>query len=306
MMKAIEELEKAAVAAGCLTVREEPMSRHTTFRIGGPADLFVTVLDEEGLERLLRESNRLEVPLMILGNGSNLLVGDRGIRGCVARLSGSFTAASLQNETEIACGPALSLAGLCNFAKLHQLTGLEFAWGIPGSAGGAAYMNAGAYEGEMSQVLASVSCLLPDGSRARFQGKELRYGYRRSVFMENGGVITHMVCRLAPGSRDGIALKMEEYYTRRKEKQPLNKPSAGSVFKRPQGHFAGALIEQCGLKGRRVGGAAVSEKHAGFIVNAGGATCADVLELVRIIQETVLRETGVSLEREVQLVGEQG
>lgn len=303
-MLPLEELERAAVAAGCLTVRDEPMSRHTTFRIGGPADLFVTVCSVEGLELLVRETKRLQIPLLILGNGSNLLVSDNGVRGCVASLSGEFHEISLSGETEILCGPAVSLAGLCNFAKKNQLTGLEFAWGIPASVGGAAYMNAGAYGGEMSTVIRSVQALLPDGSRETFSGESLCYGYRHSVFMENGGVITQVVCRLEKGNRDAIALLMEDYYTRRKEKQPLNKPSAGSVFKRPEGHFAGALIEQCGLKGLRVGGAVVSEKHAGFIVNLGGATCADVCALIAKIQQTVLRETGVSLECEVKRIGE--
>ena len=165
-------------------------------------------------------------------------------------------------------------------------------------------MNAGAYNGEMSSVIQSVHALLPDGSHKVFSGESLQYGYRHSVFMENGSVVTRIVCRLSKGNRDAIALLMEDYYTRRKEKQPLNKPSAGSVFKRPEGHFAGALIEQCGLKGLRVGGAMVSEKHAGFIVNVGGATCADVNALIEKIQETVLRETGVSLECEVKRIGE--
>ncbi|HIR46885.1 MAG TPA: UDP-N-acetylmuramate dehydrogenase [Candidatus Caccousia avicola] len=304
-MLPLEELERSAVAAGCLTVREEPMSRHTTFRIGGPADLFVTVCSAESLELLMRETQRLQIPLFLLGKGSNLLVSDSGVRGCVACLSGDFHEVSLSGETEIVCGPAVSLAGLCNFAKKYELTGLEFAWGIPASVGGAAYMNAGAYNGEMSSVIQSVHALLPDGSHQVFSGESLQYGYRHSVFMENGGVITRVVCCLSKGNRDAIALLMEDYYTRRKEKQPLNKPSAGSVFKRPEGHFAGALIEQCGLKGLRVGGAMVSEKHAGFIVNAGGATCADVCALIEKIQETVLRETGVSLECEVKRIGEQ-
>ena len=303
-MNPLEELERAAVAAGCLTVRDEPMSRHSTFRIGGPADLYVTAWSASQLELLIRETGRLGIPLFVLGKGSNLLVSDRGIRGCVVSLSGDFTELSLRGGTDIVCGPAVSLAGLCNFAKNYQLTGLEFAWGIPASVGGAAYMNAGAYNGEMSAVLTSVTCLLPDGSSAVFSGEELGYGYRKSVFMENGGIITRVVCSLKRGDSDMIALRMEDYYTRRKEKQPLNKPSAGSVFKRPEGHFAGALIEQCGLKGLREGGAVVSEKHAGFIVNAGGATCADVLRLIEKIQEIVLRETGVRLEREVKLVGE--
>lgn len=303
-MLPLDELERSAIAAGCLTVRDEPMSRHTTFRIGGPADLFLTVMTKEQLSLLQKEANRLQIPLFLLGNGSDLLVSDKGIRGCVLMLSGDFHEISLVRGTEIACGSAVSLAGLCNFAKKNGLTGLEFAWGIPASVGGALYMNAGAYGGEMSQAVSSVSCLLPSGEEVTLNGADLGYGYRCSVFMENGGVITGGVFALSQGDRKSIALQMEEYYTRRKEKQPLNHPSAGSVFKRPEGHFAGALIEQCGLKGTRVGGACVSPKHAGFIVNEGGATCSDVQALIEKIQETVLRETGVSLECELKFVGE--
>ena len=303
-MLRLDELERSAIAAGCLSVRDEPMSRHTTFRIGGPADLFLTVMTKEQLSLLQQEANRLQIPLFLLGNGSDLLVSDKGIRGCVLMLSGDFHEISLVRGTEIVCGPAVSLAGLCNFAKKNGLTGLEFAWGIPASVGGALYMNAGAYGGEMSRVVFSVSCLLPSGEEVTLSGADLGYGYRRSVFMENGGLITGAVFALSQGDRKSIALQMEEYYTRRKEKQPLNHPSAGSVFKRPEGHFAGALIEQCGLKGTRVGGACVSPKHAGFIVNEGGATCADVQALIEKIQETVLRETGVSLECELKFVGE--
>ena len=304
-MRPIEELERIAVAEGCLAVREEPMSRHTTFRIGGPADLLVTVMNREALVKVVECAGKLSLPWMVLGNGSNLLVRDGGIRGCVIALGGEFTQVSRKSDTEISCGAAASLAGVCNFAKKYTLTGLEFAWGIPASLGGAVYMNAGAYGGEMSQVVESVEALLPDGTFREFSGQELQYGYRHSVFMENGGVVCSALLSLKPGNRDVIALSMEDFYQRRKQKQPLNKPSDGSVFKRPEGHFAGALIEQCGLKGCHVGGAAVSEKHAGFIVNTGGATCKDVQTLIRQIQDAVRKETGVELECEVRILGEE-
>lgn len=304
-MRPIEELERLAVSEGSLAVRDEPMSRHTTFRIGGPADLFLTVMNREALAKILCRARELKIPCMVLGNGSNLLVRDGGIRGCVLTLSGEFTQIRRGGGSEIVCGSAISLAGACNFAKKYALTGLEFAWGIPATVGGAVYMNAGAYGGDMGQVVHSVECLLPDGCFQKISGEELKFGYRHSILMENHAVACGVTFSLAPGDPDAIALSMEDYYTRRKTKQPLNKPSAGSVFKRPEGHFAGALIEECGLKGRTVGGASVSEKHAGFIVNRGNATCADVLELIRQIQEVVQKRTGVFLECEVRTVGEQ-
>lgn len=304
-MEFLDELEKTAVAAGCLAVSGEPMARHTTFRVGGPADLFLTVLNKEALPVIISKAKELGIPLLFIGNGSNLLVSDKGIRGCVVLLAGEFAQMEKRSGAEIYCGAGVSLAGACNFARKYTLSGLEFAWGIPGTVGGAVYMNAGAYGGEMKQVVSSVQCVFPDGSFHNIQGDELDFGYRHSVFMENEAAICGVTFKLGPGNRDTIALTMEDYYTRRKTKQPLNKPSAGSVFKRPQGYFAGALIEQCGLKGVSVGGACVSEKHAGFIVNTGNATCADILSLIKKIQDTVYKETGVKLECEIRMIGEE-
>ena len=301
-MNRIEMLGRKALAFGCGVAYEELMNRHTTFKIGGPAELFVTAHNAAMLSDFLREAKELDVHVMMVGNGSNLLVSDEGIRGAVILLDGEFCDVHQRSEKEIVCGAGISLAGLCNFAKGRSLAGLEFAWGIPGSAGGAVYMNAGAYNYDMSSVVTSVSHVAPDGTFGILSGDSLQFGYRHSAYMENGCTIVSMTLELQRGDAGQIALLMEEHYNSRKAKQPLNKPSAGSVFKRPAGHYAGALIEQCGLKGRRVGGAAVSEKHAGFIVNLGDATCKDVLELISIIQETVLRETGVSLECEVRLV----
>lgn len=301
-MDRIEVLGKKALAFGCDAAYNEPMSRHTTFQIGGPADLFLTAHNTAMLSDVLREAKELGVRAMMLGNGSNMLVSDGGVRGAVVFLDGAFCEVSQRGEAEIVCGAGLSLAGLCNFAKSRALTGLEFAWGIPGSVGGAVYMNAGAYGDEMSGIVTSVSHVAPDGTYGILSGDSLRFGYRHSAYMENGCTIVSATLQLQKGDAAQIALLMEEHYNSRKAKQPLNKPSAGSVFKRPEGHFAGALIEQCGLKGRRVGGAAVSEKHAGFIVNLGGATCKDVLDLIDVIKETVLKETGVSLECEVRMV----
>lgn len=303
-MEAIEQLERTAVSACCLTTRDEPMSRHTTFRIGGPADLFVVVNTDEALCAILKEASRLALPVMTMGKGSNLLVGDGGIRGCVVSLAGDFENIHLRNGNEVVAGAGTSLAGLCNFAKKWQLSGLEFAWGIPGSVGGAAFMNAGAYGGEMKDIVRTVVYVGADGEKHSVEREGLHYSYRHSVFMDEGGVLCSVAFQLRPGNTDQIAALMEDYYNRRKTKQPLKKPSAGSIFKRPEGHFAGTLIEQCGLKGCTIGGAMVSEKHAGFIVNRGGATCEDVLRLIEHIQQVVAQQTGVHLECEVKAVGE--
>lgn len=242
--------------------------------------------------------------MMFLGNGSNLLVSDKGIRGVVIRLAGDFAKVAREGKTGICCGAGATLASACVFARDNDLTGLEFAWGIPGSAGGAAYMNAGAYGGEMKDVLRSCEHMTPDGKIEILSGEEMRLSYRRSAYTGGENVILFLHMQLEKGHHSAIASQMEELMNRRREKQPYDMPSAGSVFKRPEGYFAGTLIEQCGLKGKTVGGAQVSPKHAGFIVNTGGATCRDVQELIAMIQERVLRETGVQLECEVRACGE--
>jgi UDP-N-acetylmuramate dehydrogenase len=299
----LNELEQCAKALGCETRRDEPMKRHTTFRIGGPADLFLVVNDKPALRNVLRKAWKLGIKICVLGNGSNMLVSDAGIRGAVIALGKEFRKIELHGSNEIECGTGVSLAQLCNFAKDHSLTGLEFAWGIPGSVGGAAFMNAGAYGHSMSEVVTACSHVTPEGKEDTLQGEALQYGYRKSAYTDNGCIITSVHLKLQPGNQEQIASAMAELYQRRKSKQPLEMPSAGSIFKRPPGNYAGTLIEQCGLKGRRVGGAMVSEKHAGFIVNTGNATCDDVLHLIEIIQESVYRETGVSLECEVKKIG---
>ena len=303
MDDATKALGAYARTLGCDVRFGEPMSRHTTFRIGGPADIFVTVNSNAALQKLRARAAESGVRVFPLGNGSNLLVSDEGIRGCVAAFGGEFQQIALCGETSVRCGAGAPLAALCSFAKRQSLTGLEFAWGIPGSAGGAAFMNAGAYEHCMAEVISRCDHVEQDGSAGALAGEALRFGYRSSAYTGSGAAITAVTVRLSRGDPAAIAAKMDDLFARRKSKQPLELPSAGSVFKRPAGHFAGTLIEQCGLKGRRVGGAAVSEKHAGFIVNLGGATCGDVQKLIAVIQETVLRETGVTLECEVKTVG---
>ena len=299
-------LDQTAQALGCPLRADEPMARHTTFQIGGPADRFLTVENAAQLQGLLRCLRAEHIPYLVLGKGSNLLVSDKGIRGAVLHLGGDFKKVEvLPDGRTLRAGAGAPLASVCALARERSLTGLEFAWGIPGSVGGGAYMDAGAYGGEMRDVVSRVLHLGPDGAPGEARGEELCFGYRKSRYTGGEDIITAVEFTLQPGDPAAIAGKMEELMARRKDKQPYDMPSAGSVFKRPQNGFAAALIEQCGLKGRRVGGAQVSEKHAGFIVNTGGAACQDVLELISIIQKTVEERTGTRLECEVRVTGEE-
>ncbi len=303
-----QELDRLAIELDCEVHRDEPLSKHTNFKIGGPARRLITIYNYEPLSGILRELSRLELPYFVLGKGSNLLVGDDGYPGVALMLEGVFNSAaaiSIENEgMTIRSGAGVSLAATCVFARDEGLTGLEFAWQIPGSVGGAVYMNAGAYGGEMKDVVKRVWYMDTEGRLLDSTGEELGFGYRRSAFMDGGKIITSAEFKLSHGDKDEIKARMDELKARRLEKQPYDMPSAGSTFKRPKTGYAAALIEQCGLKGRRAGGAQVSEKHAGFIVNTGGATCKDVLELMGIVRETVFKETGIELEPEVRVIGE--
>ena len=280
----------------------EPMSAHTTFKIGGAADIMITVQSIDELKTALSACKDSDVPFMILGNGSNLLVSDDGIEGAVILLDGDFKAITVDGET-VTAGAGAKLSKLCTVALDEELSGLEFAYGIPGSVGGAMYMNAGAYGGEMKDVALSVTALTADGEVKEYSLEELNLGYRTSIFKTNGEIILFSKYQLHKGERSAIKAQMDDVMNRRKTKQPLEYPSAGSVFKRPEGAFAGTLLEQCGLKGRTVGGAQVSEKHAGFIINVGGATCDDVMNLVKLVQDVVKTETGYFLEREIIRTG---
>jgi len=302
-MNQIDQLAQAAEQFGCKVCQDEPMSLHTTFKIGGPADLFITVHTKEAIKELYRLASELFLPLLPIGNGSNMLVSDSGIRGAVVALDGDFRQITLAEPYVIECGAGATLADACLFAKVNSLTGLEFAWGIPGAAGGAAFMNAGAYNCEMKSVLTACTHVTKSGEISTLTGNELQLGYRHSAYTDNGCTILSLTLQLQKGSKELITASMDDLFNRRKSKQPLELPSAGSVFKRPEGNFAGTLIEQCGLKGRTVGGAMVSQKHAGFIVNVGGATCKDVLNLIDIIKNTVYQQTNVALECEVKTFG---
>lgn len=280
----------------------EPMSRHTTFRVGGPADVLFLPASEEELLRALDAARVAGVPVQLIGNGSNLLVRDGGLRGLTIAMGEPFSRVCVEGN-KLAAQAGAPLARVAAAAQEAGLSGLEFASGIPGTLGGGCAMNAGAYGGELKDVLVSARVLL--GGEVRVLSRdELEMGYRTTRVLREGGIVLEARFALVPGDPAEIASKMRELNARRRDKQPLNLPSAGSTFKRPEGHFAGALIEGCGLKGFSVGGAQVSEKHAGFVVNTGGATAADILALIAHVQETVLRETGVELEPEVRILGE--
>ena len=263
--------------------------------------------DEEQLCRAVMLCKQADIRYYLLGNGSNVLFADEGFRGAVIDVSAEAEGMGLsiyQNaDGDYISAPAgLKLSELCNFALKHGYTGLEFAYGIPGTVGGAVYMNAGAYGGEMKDVLESVSYLTADGRWVDSEASELDLSYRHSAFEENGACILGAVFRLAKGDPDAIKARMNELMQKRIDKQPLDKPSAGSTFKRPAGAFAAALIDQCGLRGYRHGGAAVSDKHCGFVVNMGGATCADVLALCDEVRTIVKEKTGYDLEKEIRVV----
>lgn len=298
-MNKSETIFNLAEILGCEARKYEPMSKHTSFKIGGNADVYIKVNNLSKLSTILKECQASDVDYMILGNGSNLLVSDDGIRGVVIRLDGDFRKITLLDDTTIFCGAGATLAYLCKFALNCGLSGLEFAWGIPGTVGGAVFMNAGAYDGEMKDVVHSVSHISPSGEIGRTEKENLNFGYRTSVYRRNNMIITGVTLKLKKGNPDEIRAKMDDYMSRRSTKQPLEYPSAGSVFKRPEGNFAGALIEQCGLKGKTFGGAQVSEKHAGFIINKSNATAKDVRDLIGEIQKTVSDKTGYNLECEL-------
>ncbi len=292
----LENIINKALSLGYLVRENEPMSAHTTFRIGGPAEVFVECNDVAKLGQLLLEISQCGCRLTIIGKGSNLLVSDNGVNGVVLYICDDRVSV---NGNEITANAGAKLSSVCLAARESSLTGLEFAWGIPGSVGGAVYMNAGAYGGEIKQCIVSCTSMTRDGQILIRSAKDLELGYRTSVFKENDEIILSAVFRLEVAEKQDIRTKMDNFLGRRKDKQPLEFPSAGSTFKRPEGYFAGALIEQSDLKGFSVGGAEVSAKHAGFVINRDNATCEDVLNLIKHIQATVKNNFGVDLETEV-------
>ena len=283
-------------------LREEPMSRHTTFRIGGPAGYFCLPSDGTMLAAAVAACRRAGEPYYILGNGSNVLVSDQGYRGVVIQMYRNFDGIRIEgNRLLVRAGELLIRAS--HQAGRAGLTGMEFASGIPGTVGGALVMNAGAYGGEMKDIVREALVMKPEGELVRLSGEELELGYRSSVIARKGYVVLEAVLELSPGEPEAIQAKMQELKEARTGKQPLEYPSAGSTFKRPQGYFAGKLIRDAGLRGFRVGDAQVSEKHCGFVINRGDATAADVMALIAHVRSEVKRRFGVELEMEVKTLG---
>lgn len=281
----------------------ENMKDYTTFRVGGEAECLILVQREEELAKLIYYLNQIEQDYFILGNGSNLLVGDKGYQGVVLKLDGPMEQITVEGTRIIAKAGAL-LSRVAVTAREHGLTGLEFAAGIPGSIGGGVVMNAGAYEGEMKQVVEAVRVMDSAGQVTTLDNDTMEFGYRTSIIRNRPYIVLEVVLGLAPGNREQIAARMEELMQLRKSKQPLEYPSAGSTFKRPEGHYAGKLIMDAGLRGFRIGGAQVSEKHCGFVINAGHATAADIREVIEEVQERVKEKFHVALEPEVVFLGD--
>ena len=301
MMQVIDDLVSIVGKEGVLT--DERMKKHTTFRVGGPADFYVMPKDKEALRDILLLCKDKGIEYHIIGNGSNLLVGDKGIRGMVINTSSKLN--YLQTEGNIITAGAGSLLSKVAKEALHAgLTGMEFAAGIPGTVGGAVVMNAGAYGSDISEVILEATVITPEGEFKTLSNEELELGYRKSCIEKNNYIVVEAKFGLKQGDREQISSYMEELAIRRREKQPLEYPSAGSTFKRPEGYFAGKLIMEAGLAGYRIGGACVSPKHCGFVVNDEGATAADIVKLCSDTAEIVKEKYNVNLEMEVKKLGE--
>lgn len=301
-MESRAEYQKLKSLCPEIELREqEPLRTHTSFQIGGPAALMAFPKTPEELQKLLRASQECGIRTRVLGAGTNVLAPDEGLSELVICTKGCLLGLRLLDGGKIEAMAGETLSRTAVFAREHALTGMEFAHGIPGSVGGGIYMNAGAYGGELSQIAAETTVLLADGTQRVLRGEEQAFGYRTSAFEKMKCVIVKTVFALQPGDPEQIQAQMRELMERRRRSQPLELPSAGSTFKRPQGAYAGALIEHAGLKGKGVGGAQVSEKHAGFVVNTGSATAGDVLQTIHMVQEKVLEDSGFQLEPEVRI-----
>uniref|UniRef100_UPI00405756CB UDP-N-acetylmuramate dehydrogenase n=1 Tax=Acetatifactor sp. TaxID=1872090 RepID=UPI00405756CB len=281
---------------------QESMAAHTTFRVGGPADCLVELENAEQLQKVQRYLNLVEIPYVVLGNGSNVLVSDEGYRGIVLQVGSKMNRILVEGNCIIAQAGAL-MSQVARIACENGLTGLEFASGIPGTVGGGVVMNAGAYGGEMSQVVTKVTVVNAEAELMELDNETMEFGYRYSTIKNQPFIVTEVSYELAPGDKEVIKATMDDLAQRRREKQPLEYPSAGSTFKRPEGHFAGALIMEAGLRGFQIGGAKVSDKHCGFVINAGDATASDVMILIREIQARVKDKFQVDLEPEVIFLG---
>ena len=282
---------------------DEPMKAHTTFRIGGNADCFISARSIDEVKNVLAYAKENDIPLLVMGNGSNMLISDKGIRGIVLRVSKEMNECTIDGCT-VTAQAGILLSSLASKIQKAGLSGFEPLSGIPGTLGGGIYMNAGAYDGELKNLIKDVTFITRDGKIFTLPVHELDFGYRHSIFEDNGAVILSATLVLEKGNPDEIKARMSDYTQRRNDKQPINMPSAGSAFKRPQGYFAGKLIQDSNLKGYSIGGAQISEKHSGFIVNTGDATASDVLSLIAHVQDTVMKNFGVHLEPEIRLIGE--
>ena len=286
---------------GIRFTENEPLSGCTTMKIGGACDIMLRPKCEDDIAAAIKLCKSADIPFFVLGRGSNILVHDKGYRGCIILLSSDMGEISVSGDM-LTAGAGASLKAVCMAALDNSLTGLEFAYGIPGSVGGALYMNAGAYGGEMKDIVISCRYIDENGELCEMSAEDMKLSYRHSVFTSRNCVITSVTMRLKAGDRAEIKARMDELMGRRRDKQPLEFPSCGSTFKRPEGYFAAALIEECGLKGCSVGGAQVSEKHSGFVINRGGASFADVMQLVAHIKKTVMDKKGVELECEMLIL----
>lgn len=300
-MRLLNKICEYVKNAGISYAENEPMALHTTFKIGGPARLAVFPKSEDEISDVIKKCKEENVRYMVIGNGSNLLVADEGIDAVVIVLGKDFGEVKLLDDETVFAEAGAPLMKVCRVALENGLSGLEFAYGIPGSCGGGAFMNAGAYGGELKDVMFRCDHIDENGNKGSLEGDELKLSYRHSAYYDNGCVVTGVYFKLRKADKEEIKAKMNDFMGRRRDKQPLEYPSAGSTFKRPEGNFAGALIQQCGLMGTSVGGAEVSTKHAGFVINKGGATCKDVLDLCKKVADTVKAEKGVDLEMEVRV-----
>lgn len=285
-------------------LENELLSKHTSFKIGGPADLFIYINNEQNLSDILKLFNLNNIPFFVLGNGSNLLVSDTGFRGVIIVLDHNFKNIKLDGESSLICGSGVSLSQACIFAMKNNLSGLEFAYGIPGAFGGALFMNAGAYGSDMSNIINQATHIDLDGNINTLNKSDMNLSYRKSLYSEKNYIITSVKINLNKDSKENIKSRMEDIISRRKSKQPLEYPSAGSTFKRPVNNYAAALIESCNLKGVSIGDAMVSPKHSGFIINTGNATAQNICDLINLVKNRVFEQTGVLLECEVKTLGD--
>ncbi|MBR5246810.1 MAG: UDP-N-acetylmuramate dehydrogenase [Clostridia bacterium] len=299
-----KEIALFAEKLGATVEFNAPMKKYTSFKCGGNASLLITPTSSDSLQKIISYCYTKNIKPLIIGNGSNLLVTDNGINNIVIKIGSKMSQIELIDETTIFCEAGASLKSLCMFALENSLSGLEFAYGIPGTLGGAVYMNAGAYGGEMKDVLFSCKHIDENGNVGEIEQNELNLRYRGSAYTDNGCTVVSAIMKLKKAEKTDIKGAMDDKLQRRKDKQPLEYPSAGSTFKRPEGYFAGALIEESGLKGYTVGGAQVSEKHAGFVINKNNATATDIITLIKDVQKIVFENSGIMLETEVKIIGD--